>query len=175
MFSVRLRVVAAMAAATSLFLGACGDSTSPTTTAATTTTDGDVGSDDDHGEFTFGEPADAADADRTVEIVAGDELRFTPDAVTVAVGETITFRIVNSGQIPHDFTLGDQAAQDEHEQEMADMGGMTMPDEPNAVAVDAGATKELTWRFTEAGSVLIGCHQPGHYAAGMKAEVTVES
>jgi uncharacterized cupredoxin-like copper-binding protein len=126
-------------------------------------------------EFMFGEPGDAADAARTVDIVAGDDFSFTPDTVTVALGETITFRIVNSGQLIHDFTLGDQAIQDEHEEEMAEMGGMAMPDEPNAVSVDAGETKEVTWRFTEAGTVLIGCHQPGHYAAGMTGEITVGS
>jgi uncharacterized cupredoxin-like copper-binding protein len=157
-----------------LLLAACGDSgsaaTATTTTTITTTTVGD-----DHAEFGFGEPADSGDADRVVEIVAGDDFRFTPDTVTVDGGETITFRIVNSGQLPHDFTLGDQATQDEHDEEMAEMGGMMALHDPNAVAIAAGETMELTWRFTEEGPVLIGCHVPGHYAAGMKGTVTVES
>jgi uncharacterized cupredoxin-like copper-binding protein len=167
MLSRRFRLAAPVAVAASLLLAACADSASTTTT---------VAAGDDHAmEFMFGEPAEAGDAGRVVEIVASDDFRFTPDAVTVDVGETITFRIVNSGQIPHDFTLGDEATQDEHEEEMAEMGGMMMDDEANAVAIAAGETKELTWRFTEAGPVLIGCHQPGHYAAGMKGTVTVGS
>jgi uncharacterized cupredoxin-like copper-binding protein len=36
-----------------------------------------------------------------------------------------------------------------------------------------GETKELTWRFTVAGDVLIACHQPGHSEAGMTAVITV--
>ncbi|WKZ82305.1 MAG: plastocyanin/azurin family copper-binding protein [Acidimicrobiia bacterium] len=161
-----LRQAAPIAVAAALLLAACSDSGAATTTTI---------SDDHPMEFGFGEPADAGDADRVVEIVASDDFRFTPDAVTVDVGETITFRIVNAGQVPHDFTLGDQATQDEHDEEMAEMGGMMMDDEANAVAIAAGETKELTWRFTEEGPVLIGCHQPGHYAAGMKGTVTVGS
>ena len=45
--------------------------------------------------------------------------------------------------------------------------------DPNVVVLEAGETKELTWKFTESGTVLIGCHQPGHYAAGMKGSVEV--
>lgn len=161
-----LRQAAPIAVAAALLLAACSDSGATTTTTI---------SDDHPMEFGFGEPADAGDADRVVEIVASDDFRFTPDAVTVDVGETITFRIVNAGQVPHDFTLGDQATQDKHDEEMAEMGGMMMDDEANAVAIPAGETKELTWRFTEEGPVLIGCHQPGHYAAGMKGTVTVGS
>lgn len=39
-----------------------------------------------------------------------------------------------------------------------------------AITVDPGDRGELTY---ETGSVLIGCHQPGHYDAGMMVEVTV--
>lgn len=74
----------------------------------------------------------------------------------------------------HDFTLGDEATQEEHEEEMAEMGGMAQ-DQANAVTVAAGETKELTWTFTKSGSVLIGCHQPGHYDGGMKGQITVEA
>ncbi len=165
MFFTRWRL--AVLAALALAAAACGStaSTTPSTAAEAT---------DDHGSFTFGEPGDPAQADRVVEIQATDKLVFEPAELTVKAGETITFRIVNTGQIPHDFTLGDQTTQDEHEQAMTEMAGMTMPDEVNAMVVAAGETKELTWRFTEAGTFLIGCHQPGHYAAGMKGEITVE-
>ena len=123
-------------------------------------------------EFPFGSPADRSDADRTVEIAATDSLVFDPAEVTVAPGETITFRIVNTGSLIHDFTLGDQAAQDEHEAEMRGMEGMAH-DAPNVVTVAVGETSELTWTFSETGTVLIGCHQLGHYDAGMKGQVIV--
>lgn len=152
-----------------LLVGACADSTTETTHAEEM--------DMEETMFSFGEPAEAADADRVVEITANDDFSFDPDEITVSVGEVITFRVVNSGALIHDFTLGDEATQQEHEAEMAEMAesGETMRhDEPNAMSIDPGETNELTWHFTETGSVLIGCHEVGHYGSGMKATITVE-
>lgn len=160
--STRFRAVTTVAAL-SLLLAACAATESePPTTGSTGESD-----------FTFGSPADAADSDRTVEISATDELTFEPAELIVTTGETVTFRIANTGTVGHDFTLGDQTTQDEHEAEMAEMGGMAH-DQANVVTIPAGETKELTWTFTETGTVLIGCHQTGHYAGGMKGEVIVE-
>lgn len=140
-------------------VAACGETTATTTTHA-------------EDEFSFGSPAEAAQADRVIEIVANDQLRFEPADVTVDAGETITFRIVNMGNLVHDFTLGTEATQAEHEEEMSGMEGMDHGD-PNVALVQPGETVELTWRFGDAGQVLYGCHQPGHYAAGMRGIVQV--
>lgn len=130
---------------------------------------------DDHEDFGFGEPADAALADRVIEVTALDAFVFDPSEITVAVGETVTFRVTNAGAIPHDFTLGDDEVQDEHEAEMAEMGGeMEMHDEPNLFSLEPGEAKEMTWTFTEAGEILMGCHQLGHYPAGMVGTITIE-
>ena len=124
-------------------------------------------------EFAFGSPAHGADADRVIVIQTTDALTFEPADITVAAGETVTFRLSNDGTVVHDFTLGDQATQDEHEAEMSEMNGMAH-NEPNVVTIPAGETVELTWTFGDGGSILIGCHQPGHYAAGMTGQITVE-
>ena len=108
-----------------------------------------------------------------VEIRTTDNLVFEPAELSVMPGETVTFRLINEGQLVHDFTLGDEEAQDEHEAEMAEMSGMTH-EEPNVVTIPAGGIAELTWRFGEDGTVLIGCHQPGHYDAGMTGRITIE-
>ena len=137
----------------------------------------DEGSSDDEGaapeSFDFGQPADPADADRTVEISANDDFSFDPDAVEVQVGEVVTFSVTNSGDLPHEFTLGPGDVQQEHEEEMAKMGDMEMDDDVNAISVPAGETVDLTWEFTEAGSVLYGCHTQGHYDAGMVGNIDV--
>ena len=165
--------VAATLTALALVLAACGGSAA--------TADQPV---EQHAEthqeelFSFGAPADAPEANRVIEIDANDNLTFDASEITVSAGETITFRITNTGNIAHDFTLGDQETQNGHEAEMAAMteNGETMShDDPNAVVLAAGETKELTWHFSEAGTVLIGCHQPGHYAAGMAGTVTIEA
>lgn len=43
----------------------------------------------------------------------------------------------------------------------------------NALSVEPGDTGSLTMTFASAGSIVIGCHEPGHYDAGMKAKLTV--
>ncbi|HVR32767.1 MAG TPA: plastocyanin/azurin family copper-binding protein [Acidimicrobiia bacterium] len=156
-------VLAALALASAVV--ACGET-------ATTAPASDTA--DDHPEFSFGEPADAASADRVIEITASDDFRFDPASIEVSAGETATFRVTNIGAIPHDFTLGDESTQQAHAEEMEEMAGMSMPDEPNAMVVAPGETRELTWHFTKAGDLLIGCHETGHYAAGMIAQVTVQ-
>ena len=90
----------------------------------------------------------------------------------VPAGVPVTFVVTNAGSAEHEFYLGDEAAQDEHEQEMMS-GGMAHGD-PAGIAVKPGETKELTYTFAKAGQTLAGCHVIGHYGGGMKAGITVE-
>jgi uncharacterized cupredoxin-like copper-binding protein len=92
--------------------------------------------------------------------------------MTVPMGQAVTFVVTNAGQIAHEFALGDEDVQQEHEQEMLNMPGM-MHDEDFAITVEPGKTKELVWTFDKPGTTLAGCHVPGHYPAGMKATIAV--
>jgi uncharacterized cupredoxin-like copper-binding protein len=47
-------------------------------------------------------------------------------------------------------------------------------DEEGGITVDAGDTGELTHTFEAGDELLIGCHQEGHYEAGMKLTVNLE-
>lgn len=124
--------------------------------------------------FSFGEPMEGMSPDQTIEVDANDDFTFSPSGLDVSVGDIVTFKVTNTGAIPHDFTLGDEELQDEHEAEMAEMGGnMEMHDEPNSFVVEPGETKEMTWKFTEPGVIIFGCHQTGHYAAGMRGTVVI--
>ena len=188
MFSRRTLMLIAVAATLGLVLSACagGTGSEPATTDVdvTATSDGhgdeenDREQERDHDDdFTFGAPGDPADAERVIEVDAGDDLSFDPADIRVSEGETVTFVVTNSGSIPHDFTIGDEATQDAHEDAMAEMfasGEMGDHADLNAVVLEAGETKELTWTFSEPGTILIGCHQPGHYAGGMKGTVEVQ-
>ena len=132
-----------------------------------------AGDDSSSQSFDFGQPADVADVDRVIDIETSDDLAFDPENVQVEVGEVITFKVTNAGDLPHEFTLGPEDVQQEHEDEMAEMNGMEMDGDANAIAVPAGSTSELTWQFPEPGTVLFGCHVTGHYAAGMVGEIDV--
>lgn len=149
-----------------LILAACSTGTQPSASPSTP-----MASDGDAGTFAWGEPAEAGEADRVIEITMSDQLRFEPASVEVRVGETVTFKVTNPGAIPHDFTLGDEETQDEHEADMV-AGGMGH-DEPNKATLDPGEEAELTWRFTQAGTIRYGCHLTGHYAAGMVGTITI--
>ena len=108
----------------------------------------------------------------TLEVELTDALKIEPATFTVPANVPVTFVVTNAGAADHEFYLGDETAQAEHEEEMAAMGGMTH-DEPEGIAVAPGETKELTYTFTEPGMTLAGCHVTGHYGAGMKATITV--
>lgn len=165
--------------ALSLVLAACGGSepvAEPGMDAMTDGMDAMTGMDDhddDGHTFAFGEPADVSEADRTIRIEGNNELQWEPITVDVAAGETIAFEVVNVGTVRHDFFLGPEEAQEEHEAEMAQMAGEMMHDDPNAITIEPDATGTLAWMFTEPGTVLYGCHEPGHYDAGMVGTITV--
>jgi len=97
--------------------------------------------------------------------------RFVPDELTVRVGQAVTFVIDNTDPIDHEFILGDEAVQLRHE-----LGTEPRHDEiPTEVSVPAKETITTTIVFDEPGTLIIGCHLPGHYDYGMRASVTVRT
>lgn len=47
-----------------------------------------------------------ADVDRTIRLEAGD-MWFDPESLDIVPGETIKFEIVNTGNLEHEFVIGD--------------------------------------------------------------------
>ena len=113
-----------------------------------------------------------AERPRTVQVRMTDELRFEPAQFTAQAGETVRFEVTNTGQLTHEFLIGDQAAQDEFEVQMS--GGMAH-DSAAGVSVEPGETETFEYTFAEAGELLAGCHELGHFDGGMVATITVES
>lgn len=116
---------------------------------------------------------------RTVAVDMVD-IAFEPDTLDIARGETVRFVFTNTGEVAHDAFIGDEDAQADHEAEMREAdddeghgGGHGDDAAENAVTVEPGDTGELTYTFDEAGTVEVGCHQPGHYESGMKIDVEV--
>lgn len=125
-----------------------------------------------HGASAIGEPGMAAKVTRTIQVDAADNMRFTPENVTVKKGETIRFVIKNSGKVPHEFSLGSEKDLEEHYQVMKKFPGMEH-EEPNQISLKPGQQGEVIWRFTQAGTVHFACLHVGHYEAGMKGAVKV--
>lgn len=134
-----------------------------------------------HGDHaaSFGKPGDPTKANRTIRVVARG-LEFSIAELRVRAGETIRFIVSNESELLHDFTLGDAATQKAHREEMAKRlqeHGTTMPhpmkDDPNAVLLQPGETKELVWTFTQPGTIEFACNVPGHYEAGMRGLIVI--
>lgn len=121
-----------------------------------------------------GHGAHSSTASRVVNVAMRD-IAFDPAAVEVKAGETVRFVFHNEGQIRHDAFIGDEAAQAEHEKEMREAGsdGKDGHGGGHGVTVDPGDLNSLTHTFKAGDVLVIGCHQSGHYAAGMKVTVTV--
>jgi uncharacterized cupredoxin-like copper-binding protein len=93
---------------------------------------------------------------RLVQVSADDLLNFTPGLIQAAVGETVTFRIHNTGKAVHEFMVGplaDAFADKEGTPEVADIAG--------------GSTGEITFTFDGTGPFAFACHAPSHFEHGM--------
>jgi Cu+-exporting ATPase len=117
----------------------------------------------------------SAVVDRTIAVEANDGMHFNPGHITLEEGETIAFTVTNTGNIDHEFVVGDAEVQEEHENEMVedDEGDGHGDEETYAVEVAPGETKTLVYTFNDTGELEYGCHVPGHYDAGMKGTITV--
>lgn len=121
-------------------------------------------------------PAAGEGATHVIDVVMRD-IAYSPTAVNVKTGQTVIFVFHNTGKVVHDAFLGDEAAQIQHEREMREgMAAMNgMHDEADSgTTVQPGQTATLRHTFTKAGSTIIGCHEPGHYQAGMRLTVKVK-
>lgn len=99
---------------------------------------------------------------RVVVITTSDQFMFTPDTITVAKGETVTFQLKNPGTIEHEFMIGPMA------DAFADKKGT-----PEIDGITPGNTKALTFTFDGAGPYAFACHAEGHFEAGMKGTIVV--
>lgn len=126
----------------------------------------------------------------TVKITMKD-IAFDPTSIQVRRGETVQFEFKNSGAVVHEAFIGDEAAQESHSMEMSSSSSGTESsmqgtgsdgmgdhnggaDASKMLTVEPGKTGKLSYTFPNAGTFIIGCHQPGHYEAGMKVTVTVQ-
>ncbi len=126
-----------------------------------------------HSGMNMTAPPPSATAAKTVDVVMKD-ISFTPSTLSAKQGDTVKFRFTNTGALLHEAVIGNADVQAAAEMAMQ-QGGHQGMDMTSVVEVKPGATGELTLTFDKTGEVLIGCHQPGHYAGGMRATVTVSA
>ena len=172
---LRLGVGGALVVLALVGLSACGD-------------DGDGGAEAGGSLDASSEASGTEENPRTVEVDMVDNA-FEPAEIEVTAGETVRFVFSNDGAVVHDAVIGDETMQDDHEAEMraaeetdGDMDDMDEMghgsasgegDDEAAITVEPGQQGEITHTFGSGDDLLVGCHEPGHYAAGMKIDVNI--
>ena len=101
-------------------------------------------------------------APRIVEITSDDTLTFFPNVIVIAEGETVTFKVSNTGKAAHEFMVGPLA------DALADKEGT-----PEIPEIAEGATESITFTFDGPGPFGFACHAPGHFEVGMLGYLVV--
>jgi len=107
-------------------------------------------------------------ADVPVVTLTVHHSQFSRTRLRVPAG-LVRFVVRNTDPIDHELIIGDRSVQDRHERG-------TEPRHPprtGEVTVPAGGTAGTVYVFAPSGSVLFGCHLPGHWAYGMHGEMSV--
>ena len=120
----------------------------------------------------WGIAGDAKSVKREITLRMGDNMRFTPNALSFKQGETVRFVVKNQGKALHEMVIGTKKELDEHAALMLKFPKMEH-DEPYMAHVAAGKSQELIWTFNRAGNFEFACLIAGHYQAGMVGKITV--
>jgi uncharacterized cupredoxin-like copper-binding protein len=120
----------------------------------------------------WGIAGDAKSVKRTLVVGMSDQMRFTPDKISVKQGETIRFTAKNRGKILHEFVIGTKKELDDHAALMLKFPNMEH-DEPYMMHVAPGKTAQIIWTFNRVGDFEFACLIPGHYQAGMVGQISV--
>jgi uncharacterized cupredoxin-like copper-binding protein len=120
----------------------------------------------------WGVAGDAKAVKRTVEVRMLDTMRFLPERIDVRQGDTLRFRMRNTGKVMHEFVIGTRRENEEHARLMMNFPGMEH-DEPYMAHVPPGKTGEIVWTFNRTGTFEFACLIAGHYQAGMAGAIHV--
>ncbi|HHT0593234.1 TPA: cupredoxin domain-containing protein [Legionella anisa] len=126
-----------------------------------------------HETSSIGNPVKATKASKTIKVTASDDMRFNfLQNPQLHDGEIIRFEVTNIGKVVHEFSIGDEKEQKEHQKMMRTMPGMVHED-GNTITINPGETKTLTWQFkaNPKHDVVFACNIPGHFEAGMYMKV----
>ena len=121
---------------------------------------------------------------------------YEPNSFDISRGETIKFKVINSGELVHEFNIANAMMHKKHMPEMQKMvdNEILLPDSidkdkmkkmakldksmghshRNSVLLEPNQTGEIIWKFVDAVNIEIACNVPGHYEAGMIAKANLK-
>ena len=152
------------------------DAAPTTTEAPATTTSQAATSTTEHMDDDMHEGDESAEVDVTIEVTM-TEFEFEPASFEVSAGQTVKFVVKNDGVVEHEFRASNEhrieehieAGHEDHDNESGHHEGGDI-----VLLVQPGETEELIITFPDDMSMYteIACLIPGHYEAGMKADLT---
>ena len=91
-----------------------------------------------------------------VSVQAFDSLKFDPSSVAVKAGQPVQLTLSNTGQMQHEWSLEQGAAQ------------------PVKIVANAGQSATGTFSIDRPDTYTFICSAPGHAAAGMRGTITAQ-
>ncbi len=136
-----------------------------------------------------------SEVSRIIKVIMYDNY-YEPSSFQIKSGETIKFEVENAGMLVHEFNIANKMMHMKHQPEMAKMAEngillafsidkekmkkMAKMDKSmghshsNSVLLEPKQKGEIIWKFDNAINIEVACNVPGHYQAGMIAEVNIK-
>ena len=130
--------------------------------------------------------------DRVIKVLMYDNY-YQPNNFKIKKNETIKFVVENKGELVHEFNIATKAMHLKHQpemmmlveneiilsdkidkkkmMEMAKKNPSMAHSHSNSVLLSPGESADLIWKFTNSVKIEAACNVPGHYEAGMVAEI----
>ena len=136
-----------------------------------------------------------SEVSRIIKVIMHDNY-YEPSSFQIKAGETIKFEVENAGMLVHEFNIANKMMHMKHQPEMIKMAEngillafsidkekmkkMAKMDKSmghshsNSVLLEPKQKGEIIWKFDNAINIEVACNVPGHYQAGMIAEVNIK-
>ena len=140
----------------------------------------------------IGVKGNKANVDRVITILMYDNY-YEPNLIKVKKNETIKFLVQNKGELVHEFNIATKEMHIKHQPQMMKMAEneILLVDKidkqkmkemskknpsmahshNNSVLLSPGESGELIWKFSNSVDTEAACNVPGHYEAGMRANI----
>lgn len=107
-----------------------------------------------------------------------EQLTFEPAQIEVRRGETVSFSVRNASGEAHEAYIGTDEEQRLHAIEHSGLSASEQAEVTHVMAgrhvAPLGSTViEYAFQDPDLAEIVIGCHYPGHYEAGMQVVITV--
>ncbi len=106
-----------------------------------------------------------AESPRLVSVEMTNDLKFVPNQIDVAMGETVTFLVTNTGTVTHEMAIGPADKVDAD-----DIDGVIVKEVDE---IEGHHLKTVTYTFDGPGPYAFACHEPGHFEAGMRGTIVL--